>query len=115
MTVIFRYASRASGPSTEIAGRVSLDHRAANVVRARGIVTRGIPSPTQRISDPSAPAKQQRFDGLQSSRERAEEKRLAKLARVREEVESGRLVIRKMTEEERRRFPPVSPTRICRR
>jgi hypothetical protein len=35
-----------------------------------------------------------------------EEKRMAKLALVREQVESGSLVIRKMTDEERRRYPP---------
>jgi hypothetical protein len=38
--------------------------------------------------------------------ERAEEKRVAKLELVREQVQSGSLVIRQMTEEERRRYPP---------
>ena len=41
-----------------------------------------------------------------TARERAEEKREAKLQVVREEVQSGSLVIRQMTEEERRRYPP---------
>jgi hypothetical protein len=41
-----------------------------------------------------------------NTRERAEEKRQAKLDLVREQVESGSLVIRKMTDEERRRYPP---------
>jgi hypothetical protein len=39
-------------------------------------------------------------------RERAEEKREEKLELVREQVESGSLVIRQMTDEERRRYPP---------
>ncbi len=46
---------------------------------------------------------------MKSTRERAEEKRQAKLAYVREQVESGSLVIRKMTEAERRRYPPRPP------
>ena len=41
-----------------------------------------------------------------TTRERAEEKREAKLELVREQVASGSLVIRKMTDEERRQFPP---------
>jgi hypothetical protein len=44
---------------------------------------------------------------VKSARERAEEKRAEKLESVREQVESGSLVIRKMTDEERRRYPPV--------
>jgi hypothetical protein len=38
--------------------------------------------------------------------EREQEKRQAKLDLVREQVESGSLVIRKMTDAERRRYPP---------
>jgi hypothetical protein len=40
-------------------------------------------------------------------RERAEEKRVEKLALVREQVDCGSLVIRQMTNEERRRYPPL--------
>jgi hypothetical protein len=47
-----------------------------------------------------------RGDVVKSARERAEEKRLAKLDSVREQVENGSLVIRRMTDEERRRYPP---------
>jgi hypothetical protein len=43
---------------------------------------------------------------LKSARERAEEKREAKLETVREQVQSGSLTIRQMTDEEKRRFPP---------
>jgi hypothetical protein len=43
---------------------------------------------------------------VKTTRERAEEKRQAKLDLVREQVDSGSLVIRKMTEDERRRYPP---------
>jgi hypothetical protein len=42
-----------------------------------------------------------------STRERAVERRQAKLDQVREQVENGTLVIRQMTEEERLRYPPV--------
>jgi hypothetical protein len=38
---------------------------------------------------------------MKSGREKAEEKRQAKLAQVQEQVEEGSLVIRKMTKEER--------------
>jgi hypothetical protein len=44
--------------------------------------------------------------GSKTARERAEERRREKLEFVAEQVESGRLVIRQMTEEERRRDPP---------
>jgi hypothetical protein len=43
-----------------------------------------------------------------TARERAEEKRAEKLEHVREQVENGSLVIRQMTAEERRRYPPPS-------
>jgi hypothetical protein len=43
---------------------------------------------------------------VKTTRQRAEEKRLAKLALVEEQVQSGSLVIRKMTADERRRYPP---------
>lgn len=43
---------------------------------------------------------------MKTTRERAEEKRRAKLDLIREQVESGTLVIRQMTAAERRRYPP---------
>jgi len=43
---------------------------------------------------------------VKTTRERAEEKRQAKLDLVREQVQSGALVIRQMTDEERQRYPP---------
>jgi hypothetical protein len=43
---------------------------------------------------------------MRTTRERAEERRQAKLEFVRQQVESGSLVIRRMTEEERLRYPP---------
>jgi hypothetical protein len=46
---------------------------------------------------------------MKTARERAEEKREAKLANVREMVESGSLIIRPMTADERRRYPPRPP------
>jgi hypothetical protein len=50
---------------------------------------------------------------MKTSRERAEEKRQEKLDQVREQQESGSLVIRQMTEEERRQYPvrPLPPQR----
>lgn len=54
---------------------------------------------------------------VKTTRERAEEKRLAKLDFVREQVASGSLVIRQMTDEERRRYPPrpIQPKRLGKR
>lgn len=46
---------------------------------------------------------------VRTARERAEAKRAEKLALVREQVESGSLVIRQMTAEERRRYPRRPP------
>jgi hypothetical protein len=43
---------------------------------------------------------------MKTARERAEEKREAKLELLREQVQNGSLVIRQMTAEERRRYPP---------
>jgi hypothetical protein len=51
----------------------------------------------------------QRGERMKSGREKAEEKRQAKLAQVQEQVDEGSLVIRKMTEEERRKYPPRPP------
>ena len=50
------------------------------------------------------------------TREKADEKRAAKLELVREQVQSGSLVIRQMTAEERGRYPPrpVPPKRPAR-
>jgi hypothetical protein len=46
---------------------------------------------------------------MKTARERAEEKRQEKLQSVAEQVEKGELVIRPMTEEERRLYPPLPP------
>ena len=56
-------------------------------------------------------------DKVKSARERAEEKREEKLELMREQVQNGSLVIRKMTKEERRRYPrrPDSRERADRR
>jgi hypothetical protein len=43
---------------------------------------------------------------MKTTRERAEEKRTEKLEMIHEQVVSGRLIIRKMTAEERTRYPP---------
>lgn len=53
--------------------------------------------------DPKPPKK------AKTSRERAAEKYEEKLEVVREQVESGSLVIRQMTDEERERYPPRPP------
>jgi hypothetical protein len=42
---------------------------------------------------------------MKTTRERAEERRDEKLEQIREQVESGSLVIRPMTAEERERYP----------
>jgi len=43
---------------------------------------------------------------MKTQRERDEERRKQKLEAVREQVEQGDLVIRKMTPEEREKYPP---------
>jgi anti-sigma28 factor (negative regulator of flagellin synthesis) len=43
---------------------------------------------------------------VKTARERAEEKRQEKLEYIRQQIESGALVIRQMTEAERRLDPP---------
>jgi len=43
---------------------------------------------------------------VKTTRERAEEKRVEKLQMIDEQVASGRLIVRKMTEEERVKYPP---------
>jgi hypothetical protein len=50
---------------------------------------------------------------MTKAQERAEQKRNEKLEQVRNQVESGGLVIRQMTDEERLRYPPrpVQPKR----
>jgi len=53
-----------------------------------------------------AHAAEDRSDRMKSTREKAEERRQEKLERVREQVESGSLVIRPMTDDERLRYPP---------
>jgi len=47
---------------------------------------------------------------MKSTRERAEERREAKLELIREQVASGSLVIRTMTAAERKRYPPRPAT-----
>jgi hypothetical protein len=46
---------------------------------------------------------------VKTTRERAEEKRQEKLELVREQVQSGSLVIRQMTDAERQQYPQVPP------
>jgi hypothetical protein len=74
-----------------------------------GTDARTEPTPS---ASPSSSAARTRGAG-RTTRERAEEKRQAKLELVQEQVQSGSLVIRQMTEEERRSYPPraARPTR----
>jgi hypothetical protein len=43
---------------------------------------------------------------MKSQSERREEQRRERLAQMREQIESGSLVVRQMTDDERRRYPP---------
>ena len=54
---------------------------------------------------------------MPTTRERAEKKRQEKLEHVQQQIESGSLVIRQMTTEERQRYPPrpARPDRVRRR
>ena len=55
---------------------------------------------------PAGFAWRKRRDRMKTEREKAEERRQAKLEEIREQVASGTLVIRAMTPEERRQNPP---------
>lgn len=46
---------------------------------------------------------------MKTPKERQDEKRQAKLDEIRQQVDSGDLVIRKMTAKERKQFPPRPP------
>jgi hypothetical protein len=46
---------------------------------------------------------------MKTARERAEEKRQEKLAFVADQVEHGHVIVRQMTDEKRRRYPPLPP------
>jgi len=48
---------------------------------------------------------------MKTHRERAEERREKRLEDVDRQVENGGLVIRQMTDEERKQFPPPDPDR----
>lgn len=52
---------------------------------------------------------------MKSLRERAEERRAQLLESVEQQVASGKLVIRPMTDAERERYPPPDPDRPQRR
>jgi hypothetical protein len=47
---------------------------------------------------------------MKTAKERQEEQKRAKLALIRKQVKAGRLVIRQMTPEERKKFPPRQET-----
>jgi hypothetical protein len=55
---------------------------------------------------PPSPDTSRAQGAVSATRRRAEEQRQAKQELVREQVESGSLVIRQMTAEERQRYPP---------
>lgn len=46
---------------------------------------------------------------VKTPKERQEEKRKAKLKEMQEQIDSGDLVVRKMTAAERKKFPPKPP------
>jgi hypothetical protein len=54
-------------------------------------------------------SKAEKRPAAKTPRERQEEQRQAKLEALQEQVESGSLVIRKMTKEERKKYPPREP------
>lgn len=58
---------------------------------------------------PDEPKAEEKRPAAKTPRERQEEQRQAKLDALQEQVESGSLVIRKMTKEERKKYPPREP------
>lgn len=81
-------------------------HPGATVRDAGGSRARGFPLLLATQGIPFNPGRLDGGDDVKTTRERADEKRREKLDLVREQVASGSLVIRKMTDEERRRYPP---------
>ncbi len=75
------------------------------------IATPRTATPPAQAAEPAA--KPNRSSATSMARERAERKREEKLANIREEVRTGSLVIRQMTDDERSRYSrrPVSRTR----
>ena len=71
-----------------------------------GVEARVEGAPATGVSPPPGASRDQ--GAVSPTRRRAEEQRLAKQELVRQQVESGSLVIRQMTAEERRRYPPRS-------
>ena len=61
----------------------------------------GVPEPPAADTPPAKPAR----TGTITARERAERQRDEKLESIKEQVQSGSLVIRQMTDEERERYP----------
>jgi hypothetical protein len=47
--------------------------------------------------------------GVKTPKERQDEKRQAKLEEIQQQIDSGDLVVRKMTPAERKKFPPKPP------
>jgi hypothetical protein len=47
--------------------------------------------------------------GVKTPKERQDEKRQAKLDEIQQQIDSGDLVVRKMTAAERKKFPPKPP------
>ena len=86
--------------------------RACGVCRARGSARRRSESPSDQPhfagerKETDARLFRRKRGVVKTTRERAEEKRQEKLANVREQLKSGSLVIRQMTDAERRRYPP---------
>jgi hypothetical protein len=52
---------------------------------------------------------------MKTAHERQEEQRQAKLASMEEQIKAGTLVVRKMTREEREKFPPREQVKRKRR
>ena len=48
---------------------------------------------------------------MKTAHERAEEQKQEKLAEIRQQVKDGTLVVRKMTAEERKKYPPKPATK----
>lgn len=78
---------------------------AASVARQGGAAAREVLPPTRRISL-RCWSRRTRGRAVKTEREKAEEKRQAKLEAIREQVDAGTLVIRAMTDEERQQYPP---------
>jgi hypothetical protein len=75
-------------------------------LRAGSDAACGVPVPSAPAGAESREQRNEEADRMKSARERAEERRQEKLLAMQQEIDAGRLTVRKMTAKERAAHPP---------